>query len=388
MTEIVERPPEVAPEEIAPGRTGMISASGMSTADNASVIGGTEAERSDAGLTLWRLAIVAFRPPPAQDNWFGADFGEVQVQTLGSWEADGTLTVLIAAGVKLQYRPKLAGGRLIVVPTPARRKAEQAIEAIADLVSVSDRCARNIASPFPCVALEPHGENARRWLEATHGIHEFDRILGFTNHVSRVVLNDEILGGLTDRSDGIRLLAEAFAQVHPTGRFHDLFRVFERAFALPARQLCTPLLSLLHTRYGYTQDEIDAWLDLRDAATHADARRTFVVEADLRPVLRRVEQAAIDVILNKELWRHSNPGRRELWAPEAWTKNPSGDGVAILHAKGRVEGQLLDQFGAYPIDLAADVLRRLPKGWWAPIITTQRTQARPFRVLPEGQREE
>jgi len=177
----------------------------------------------------------------------------------------------------------------------------------------------------------------------------------------------------------VALLAEAL-QGHPTGQFRDLFRVFERAFALPAGVLVAPLHAFLHDRYGYTEEEIEKWRGLRHAATHADVRRRFVVEADVRPVLARVKQAAYDVLFNKESWRDQAPARRDLWSPTGWTSQPSGEVKVLQHSTGRLEAKLLDQFSAYPTDLEG-AITALPAGWWAPVVIPTSPE-RPIEVIP------
>jgi len=114
------------------------------------------------------------------------------------------------------------------------------------------------------------------------GIHDFDRVVDVPSASSELVLDVGVIDGLRDRSDGTLLMAESLAQAHPTGQFRDFFRVFERAFALPARRLAQPLEAFLHERYAYTSAELENWLEVRDAATHADVRRRLVVEADVR----------------------------------------------------------------------------------------------------------
>jgi hypothetical protein len=310
------------------------------------------------------------------------------VQTLKAQAKDDALSVLMAAGVKLRYRPKLTSSRFVVVPDDARRAAERALEILVNTVAIAERCGREIASPFPWVAFEPTDDDARRWLEAAEGIHELERVVDFPSITGLPIgLDDaDVMDGFIDRWDGVALLAEAFAHKHPTGRLHELFRVLERAFALPAQKLGSPLVDFLHPRYRYKADEVDGWIKLRGPATHADVRRDFVLEAEVRPTLRRLEQASVDVLVNKANWRGSDSERRDLWRPTAWTKNEFGEGVAHLGLPGRVESQLLDQFGAYPTDLAG-VRTRLPDTWWAPDVAPMSEQ-RVFRVLPEGQLDE
>jgi hypothetical protein len=341
----------------------------------------TKVAASPADLILHRLALIEFRPAPGQTASIDADYADVRVQTVMVKEVAGGMKVLVAGGVPLEYRPRLTRDQQVVVPDGPRRRCEQAIEAIADLVSIAERCSRSIASPFPWVAFEPTSAAAQTWLSEAVGIHELDRVVNIPSASSMFALTPKIIDGLRDRSGGTVLLGEALAQGHPTGQFRDLFRVFERAFALPAGRLAAPLHTFLHERYGYTEDEIKNWQTLRDAATHADVRRSFVVEADVRPVLARVMQAAYDVLVNKQKWRDQSSERRELWAPNGWTSRPSGEVKVLQHSRGSMEGQLLDQFGAYPTDLQG-AMTGLPAGWWAPRGTSAKTPEFLFEVVP------
>jgi hypothetical protein len=289
----------------------------------------------------------------------------VRVETLGSSGDDtGALTVLLAGTLSLRHQPKLTGGRLVVVPSAERQRCERMLESTANYISVSERSRRSIASPIPCVAFVPRNDEERQWLEATDGILEQNQLKAIPAAMSAVPLTGEIATGLLDRLDGVALLAEALGHEHPTGQFHEHFRVLERAFSRPARLLAGPLLDFLHERFGYTAAELGAWVELRDSATHADAREIFALDADIRPVLWRVEQAAYDVLFNKAVWRNRSSMRRELWMPDGWTSSSEGDVKARVRSTGSLVSQLLDQFGVYPTDL--ETVRVLPAGWWSP----------------------
>jgi hypothetical protein len=333
-----------------------------------------------ADLILHRLVMAAFRPAPSRSLNVQATYGDAEVTTLGSWEGSGALRVLLAGSVNLEHRPKLTRESYVVVPDRPRRTCELALEAIADLLSIGDRCSRSIASPFPWVAFEPTSDAASEWLGEARGIHELGRTVDLPSPFSPVPLHDEIRDGLKDRSDGVILLAEALAQGHPSGQFRELVRVFERAFGLSAGQLVEALLGFLHSAYGYTEEELKGWRRLRDAATHADVRKRFVVEADVRPVLGRVMQAAYDVLLNKRNWRDPSLARRQLWTPTAWTRGPSGEVRLRQYSTPKLTAQLLDQFGAYPTDLGG-VIQKLPKAWWAPRVDSSKSPQRRFEVV-------
>jgi hypothetical protein len=153
--------------------------------------------------------VIELRPAPGQTGSISINYADVVVQTLMSKQVTGALKVLVAGGVPLEYRPKRTRDRRVVVPDGPRRRCELAIEAIADLVSIAERCSRSIASPFPWVAFEPTSDAARAWLSEAVGIHELDRVVDISSASATVELSPEIIDGLSDRSGGVVLLAEA-----------------------------------------------------------------------------------------------------------------------------------------------------------------------------------
>jgi hypothetical protein len=331
------------------------------------------------GFILHRLAVVVFSPPRGDEGAVGATYGAVELTTIGQWADGAGLKLLIDASSALEHRPKRTAAGLVVVPDDARRRCEQAIEATADLVSISRRCRRNLASPFQWIAFEATSDEAREWLAESVGIHELDRVVAIRSVSSEVPLDETIIDGLRDRSDGAMLCAEALAQPDVTGQFRDFFRVFERAFRRSGRLLPEPLAAFLDPRYEYRTKEIERWVQVRDGLTHADVRSRVILEADVRPVVARVQQAVYDVLFNKLKWRDASTERRELWSPAGWS---DGSGVIVVkqYSEGRLEATLLDQFGAYPTDLLG-VIERLPTKWWAPRVEPRSPQE-PIRVIP------
>jgi hypothetical protein len=189
----------------------------------------------------------------------------------------------------------------------------------------------------------------------------------------------DVASELSDRFDGVALLAEAYAQAHALGRFRDLVRLFERAFALPAKLVWNPLLIFLDDRYGYTSSEIGEWSRARDPATHADSRREFALEPDVWRLLPRIEQAARDVLVNKAGWRDPSPARRDAWEPTAWTTSAAGGAKVRIHTAGTIGAKILDQFGVYPTDFKEVAL---PTELWSPM-APHATPELPFEVFDQ-----
>jgi hypothetical protein len=316
-------------------------------------------------LLLIRLATVYL--DRLEDDWrqFGMRFEDIELSTLGAWDVDNQVRLLLAAAKRLPYRPKVTSDGAVIVPERERREAEEAIEHTANLIALANGGRRRISSPTPAVALFADGDEGRAWLDGVSYLELSPNGEGSPLPSWTIELTEEIQKGLSDRLDGAALLAEALAHEHPTGQFHEYIRLFERAFARPARHLAQPLASVLHPQFGYTEDEIEHWLGvLRDPATHADARPGFVLEADVRPVIGRMRQAAFDLLFNKTSWRNPDHERRELWKAPTGT---SGVGNDIFATKGvalAMTFHLTDSFGSYPMDLSAHA--DLPDGWWAP----------------------
>jgi hypothetical protein len=317
-------------------------------------------------LLLIRLATVTFRPAPK--SWKGQwslTTADVRVEPLQAMdEGNGHLTFLVAASCVLERRPKVTSGNLVVVPEGPRVSAEKAIESLANLIAFGQGSRRSISSAHPEVFLKALTESAEEWLSAKSDLQR-GRGRSTVSAIRQLDLGEAELNALNDRRDGVALMVEAMGNNHATGRFHEFIRLFERAFKLPPRKLTQEVVAFLDPRFGYSKTEVQHWFEgLRDPATHADERNEIVFEADVGPVIDRMEQAAVDVLLNKESWRNQSTKRRDLWRPDSGSKGPGNELFGPQGMpEGGVRGQLLDEFAAFPLDLSAH-LRSVPAGWW------------------------
>jgi hypothetical protein len=327
------------------------------------------------------IRVVGLQTEPAPDSFedFSVELGDVRVSSLGSQEREGGLYVVLAGEIELSYPPKRTGDGDLVVPDRERRLIEEAIEASADVVAVAYNLTRQLSSPNPYVAFKAQTEDDRALLDSARGIHDL-RGRARSSVAIHLRLNQELLDQLRDRLDGVSLLAEARSTGHLTGRFHEFVRFFERAFARPASLLAPLLVQFLHPHFGYTEAELTNWFDtLRNPATHADARPTFVLEGDVRPVIARMEQAAFDVLMNKEHWRDQTVDRRAVWFPSGGTTNADNAVYMVKSTTGRLVSQLTDQWEVYPLDLEAQV--RTPAEWWPGPMETLLTAEHPVEVI-------
>jgi hypothetical protein len=294
--------------------------------------------------------------------------GEGAVESISSWEVDARVRLLLSASITIA-RPDEQDG-WVLVPEAPRRQCEQMIEIAANMMAVSRRCSRSISSPNPPVAFLPETAEDAQWLDAREGIFR-ERVAH--NSVSYPIEFDVSADAMKDRLDGFALMAEALSIPHPSGRFHEFTRVFERAFGRSGTHLTEPLAQFLAPApQGFSRREVDTWiLKIRDPLTHADKRTDIAYEADARRVIRRMEEAAFDALFNKAVWRDRSTTRRETLRHLAGTRSSErpGDLFVTQGMEGlRIEAQLLDLFGSYPLDLSAGITT-LPTGWWAPRFT-------------------
>ena len=317
-------------------------------------------------MKLYRFAMLTFHPPPQDWEEWALDSDGVHIQAELTQELEsGDLQILVSASTNLEGRPDLDEDGFVIVPEGPLKKTEALIETSANLISVSGRCKRSISSPGPCAGFLPEDEETRAWLDSTNGIRR--------NHKTILSMGgfgidpDTTLMLSSDRADGVALLSEALAHDHPTGRFHELLRVFERAFRLATTPLIAPLSEFLAgADLGYTEPEVRRWLtELRHPATHADREDHFVLESDIRPVESRMMQAAYDVLFNKVSWRDSSTDRRAFWRPPAGTSSEDRKPFITRKKAATLEFQLFDEVGSYPKNLEANISSILPERIWA-----------------------
>jgi hypothetical protein len=282
--------------------------------------------------------------------------------------SDGQKRILVTAYLRLYDLPARDANGFIAVPGDARRRLEGAIETTAALIAVSAQCHHSISSPHPSVALIPENAIDRAFLDGCKG---FDATFQSRPGISyQIKMTPEIVTGLADRREGLNLIAEAFAHDRALGRYRELMRFFELAFALPSRSLSRKLAQFLSSRpAGYTGKEVKSWCQLRHGSVHGDLKitREIVLEADIRPVIRRMEHAALDVLFNKKAWHNSSRTRRKLWKPDGVIAGPNSHAAVIVFQGGKpaITARFFDPFMAYPLDFSGIVIDP-PDEWWYP----------------------
>lgn len=315
-------------------------------------------------MNLVRLAQLKLSEISSEDWEWRAETDGVVLHTQRLSEPQAPVSLLVVAEVPLASLPPRSEAGQLVIEEEALRRCERAIEEFANLAAVATQSSRALSSPIPEVAFSAVTDEERSWLDQSAGIHR----PGYSRGALRwqIELGGRNIEFLSDRSDGVALLAEALSDDHPTGRFRELLRVFERGFKLSPYRLIDPVTEFLShfDALRFDKEEVKHWLkDLRDTATHADRREDYVLARDLSLVLPRVELAAYDVLFNKANWRCADSERRDAWTPEGGALR---DGSVVLRSDARAPYvvQFLDGFGAFPLALETRLGDAPPEGWW------------------------
>lgn len=314
-------------------------------------------------MLIVRFAIIYLKP--SQDiGAISVEIGGVSVNLnpVPDEKESGT-SLLAIAKCPLSELPIKDDKNRLVIPKSAREKCEFAIESLANLFSVFGACARSLLSPTPCLALQFENEQEKDFLNSSRGIASVYNNHNGTRH--SIPLEPVLVSALTDRLDGVALLAETYS-ANESGRYRELVRYFELAFALPFTNVEKKLYEFLKpSPFGYTREEIRDWISQRHPSSHADLRETSTIAltSDVRDYLMRMEQAALDVLFNKSVWREKSTNRRDVWKPTAWTTARQDGLTTIKGSKLSMFFRLYDEFDVYPKKLQA-TLNRIEDNWY------------------------
>lgn len=297
----------------------------------------------------------------------GARIGDVNIETSPvTFNGVPDKRCLAIASIELECCPEVTREGLLVVPAEPRQKCEFAIEAQANLISVLARTGRRIASATPCVAFSEISKEEREVLGAARALSQKYRVASEA-HEPISLKGSELPQKMGDRFAGLALMAEALANRHEVGRFRELMRFFEFAFARDISKIEKKLSQFLNgAGLGYSRSEVSSWLALRDGATHGDMQKTrvLITEPDVRELVPRIEQAAFDVLFNKKDWHSPSSERRQGQQHTVATTGASDGGLQITRGRAASLGfKITDPFGAYPMDLEA-ILTSPPEDWW------------------------
>lgn len=316
-------------------------------------------------MRIVRFAIAKFNA--LSDDWRDWSFSRsaYQIQVANYSYHNQSHLLLLAASTKLKYLPKCSRNQ-VVVPEAERLKLENLIEDTVNTISIANMSARQLSSPNPSIAFYPETLEDRIWLSNKKGILYPDQTTNTSCQPATLDVREH-LDTLSDRLDGVALVSEALCHSHACGKFHEYFRVIERAFGLSSKKLIDPLfLYFTGTVYEYTRKEIEKWIVVRHGITHADVKPKLLYESDVSAIIPRLEGAALDVLFNKEKWRSQDVKRTQRWTPPAGME---ASGPFLQKGKiGKITLKVMDEFNSFPKDIELPSLP-LPDDHWTGLIS-------------------
>jgi hypothetical protein len=271
-------------------------------------------------MKLIKSVILCFPSIPENFSKWRIIYGNIKIQTLNKIPEKNQECLLISAEKPLKKLPIKTEKGLIQIDNIELKEVEQAIENIANIISLSQKVKRTISSTSPSIFLAPTTKKDKVFLENAAGF-DFTTSNRTEQHAQIKFDIEFCLKNLNDRFDGIRIIAEANACDHLSGKFHEYLRFLERAFNRESRGLIVPLTDFLiqNKSMDYSQEEIKEWINARHKSVHANHKDGFFVEGDIRPIVHRIEQACYEVLLNKKTWRDKSSLRRNLFSIECGT---------------------------------------------------------------------
>jgi hypothetical protein len=316
----------------------------------------------DSVWNLLRSAVIGIGQPP-QAFALSAEIDGAYVQTTRLISIDDKPAGVIVVATVALPDWDLPEGK-VTVPITERKQCERALEAVAHLLSVDRLTSHFVSSVQPYLGFDCDDESLLASAEGRSV--EIDLIRPVVGGNSGTAMLETVEPAvLSDRLDGVALLAEALNQRTGLGEYLQLIRLFERAFRLAPFGLTEPLASFLASgAHGFSLDEVSQWTDARPSAVHADRREEFLLTADVRPFVSRMREAGYDVLLNKADWRSKSPTRRDAWRPASGSTTPDG-GVFITQGRdASIAAQFFDGCSAYPLMLAGPCEVVLPRAAW------------------------
>jgi hypothetical protein len=326
-------------------------------------------------MRLHRLFTVRFAESPELPGQLNARTGPVSI-TSRALTVDGKAAprLFFEASIELPEQDLvLDQEQYLIVPASLRIQCEYAMELAVDGIAVLRRIGRDVSSIAPFIALSDLTPRALERLASCKGLRRGPQgqFLGY----SSVDLADPVLtSALDDRAEGVSMLAEVLSTNHPVGKYRALLRFFENAFSLSMSQADKKVAQFLAgAQLGYSRDEVREWFALRDGSVHGDLKKApkLVMEADVRHLLPRMQQAAHDVLLNKVEWHSPSSARRTALVHHVASIDRSGQDLRITRGRdAKLVTQALDPFGSYVVDLSGSLAAPRP-GWWYPEVDSK-----------------
>jgi len=317
-------------------------------------------------MKFLRMALIEFIEPPEdiKNCVIRADSG-LQV-TLSRMPGDGKPDQQLFLAMAIAERAGSVDARSgsLTIDTQTRLDCESLIEVAANSIVVSFTCRKRVYSHLMCYGLQSEGADDDAQLAA---LVDFPK--GMIVYPIASLLGTapgSYMEKLMDRAEGAAIMAECINNTTNLGRYRECIRLFELAFNRGYHAIVQPLAKFLKgAPHGYSKREVMDWVSYRNPSVHADKKESdrLTFERDVVRFMNRMQQAALEVLFNKDRWHHSSEGRRAIWTP-LMAILPSGVQATETGRPVSVKLDFLDCFSVWQIYLGGGVI--LPSGYWFP----------------------
>lgn len=297
--------------------------------------------------------------PVIIEQKFDLDNTHVYVNSVGE-ESKGQNYRAIAVR---KFHP--AASNVIEMAHVERKKCESSIEHIANVLSISACSEHLILSEMPVIAFKPDNPEEEKYIDVL--IDKFGYSGSSRMELGKLILGDigNALNILSDRTNGVAALAAALNCTAKLSQYRELVRFFEIAFRMPFVQVDKKLSQYLApTKLEYSRSEIKKWSSFRHPSIHGDGAisQEVVFELDVAPYLERMKIAALDVLLNKEIWSNKGTGRRSEYELPGFSK----DGEKLIAGSNYIQARfvMMDQFKVWGIKPASVDIEKLEADGW------------------------
>lgn len=294
-------------------------------------------------------------PPPAfAVSFAGIDVRSTSLATLGPGD------VGMVAVARSPTELSVEDGSLTL---PAKVVSEQdiALETVARVIAIDRQTSYFVRSTFPYLGISAEHLDVLADLEVAVPV-----TTGRPEPMVRSGVLTMDAAALQGRLSGVGYLAEALNASTAIGRYLQLLRLIESAFCLPIGRVHDLLADFLGgTRFNFTSDEVNRWLDARGRSAHADdPKRRYYLSRDVAPYVGRMLEAGYDVLLNKESWGTADAARREQWKPAYGSAGPGNETFGTRGQDWQTGFRISDMFEAFPVVVNAGWSRVLPRAAW------------------------
>jgi hypothetical protein len=240
------------------------------------------------------------------------------------------------------------------------------LEDTINIISLSKISGKKISSSQPSIFLQPETDSELSDLNNASK-------LALTNpvNIAQISVGQELdfemcQNELEDRLDGVKIFSEALSSKSPSGKFREFIRLFERAFKRENRGLIKPLTSFLETaeKLEYNEDEIKDWIGVRHRLNHSNSKEGFLIDREIIHQIPRIEQAAYDILFNKNDWGNKSLLRRDLFKFQRRV-NKNNQVVLKPESTENISLIMYDETRTFPVSYMARFdPSKIPSEWW------------------------